>query len=584
MSGVHEAEGRHFQPVKMKTSPRIYIYVWTGTLERARATVGQHFPGRETAFISHEDIRQGGWRRQVKALRELRGEALVSFFDSIEDARQLELIRWTGLIHRCRLTAVADGHGYFRAIRRRDWLWMWPRTAAGLIADAVVFALAWLLLPLLRRTARPIAWRGWDSKHSPEARIAYLYCSPIYRVSAGGAMSHVRGVLSGLAANGIACDIYSGCRLPVEGFPQHVIGLRRQLGIFWESLLLSYNVHFARSVRAQLNASPLAFYQRHGRFIFAGALLARWTGAPLVLEYNGSEVWLDRYWDPGRFSRLLALCEDAALAHASLVVVVSEPLKQELLRRGIPEERILVNPNAVDSDYFYPGGGDPGLRRRLGVAPDEILVTFVGTFGPWHGVEVLGQAIRQLLAQSPLRVGDPQFRFLLVGEGSLSTKLRALLERAVSAGHVIFAGMVPHEYIRDYLDASDILVSPHVPMPDGSDFFGSPTKLFEYMAMGKGIVASRLNQIGEVLRDRETALLVEPGNADELAETILALARNPELRRRLGQGARQAAVTRHSWKQNAARVLQQRPIAGAVTPEENYIAAEHYIPDWKQKV
>ena len=292
---------------------------------------------------------------------------------------------------------------------------------------------------------------------------------------------------------------------------------------------------------------------------------------------------MHRYWDPGRFSALLSVCEDVALAHASLIVVVSEPLRQELLRRGIPDARILVNPNAVDPDYFRPGAGDPDLRRRLGVAPEEILVTFVGTFGPWHGVEVLGEAIQHLLTQPAPLAEVPGLRFLLVGEGALSARLRAALEGEVSAGQVIFAGLVPHERIRDYLDASDILVSPHVPMPDGSDFFGSPTKLFEYMAMGKGIVASRLNQIGEVLRDRETALLVKPGDPNDLAAAVMELARNPELRRRLGEGARQAAVARHSWKQNAARLLEKRPVANTISRDEDSALAQRYAPDRRGK-
>ena len=94
-------------------------------------------------------------------------------------------------------------------------------------------------------------------------------------------------------------------------------------------------------------------------------------------------------------------------------------------------------------------------------------------------------------------------------------------------------------------------------MTDGSEFFGSPTKLFEYMAMGKAIVASRLGQIGEVLDDEETALLIEPGDARQLADAILRLRDSPELRRRLGAAARRAAVEKHTWKQNAQRVIDE---------------------------
>jgi len=94
-----------------------------------------------------------------------------------------------------------------------------------------------------------------------------------------------------------------------------------------------------------------------------------------------------------------------------------------------------------------------------------------------------------------------------------------------------------------------------VPSTDGSEFFGSPTKLFEYLAMGKGIVASRLGQVGEVIIDGENGLLVEPGDADGLARAIERLAGDGELRARLGAAARETAIERYTWRHNAARVF-----------------------------
>jgi glycosyltransferase involved in cell wall biosynthesis len=137
--------------------------------------------------------------------------------------------------------------------------------------------------------------------------------------------------------------------------------------------------------------------------------------------------------------------------------------------------------------------------------------------------------------------------------------LREEFQRIVGAAgrehQVIFAGHVEHERVPALLDACDILLSPHVPLEDGSEFFGSPTKLFEYMAMGKGIIASRLGQIGEVLVDEETALLVEPGNERELAKAIMRLSSSRELREGLGAAAREEAIAKHTWKHNAQRVL-----------------------------
>ncbi len=136
------------------------------------------------------------------------------------------------------------------------------------------------------------------------------------------------------------------------------------------------------------------------------------------------------------------------------------------------------------------------------------------------------QAIVRLLSSPcPCRL-----RFVLMGNGLLHGEMRSALAAYEKTGEVIFTGSLPSDKVAEYLDASDILVSPHIPMPDGSRFFGSPTKLFEYMAMGKGIVASRLEQLAEVLEHDRTAWLVTPGDVEELAEAILRLALDPAKR------------------------------------------------------
>jgi len=221
-----------------------------------------------------------------------------------------------------------------------------------------------------------------------------------------------------------------------------------------------------------------------------------------------------------------------------------------LLRAGIADEKIIVNPNGVDTEGFQPGVGGDDARREFGIAGHETVAGFVGTFGPWHGVLTLARAI----ACMP---DDPKVRFLLIGAGRFRDEVEQIIRDAGKERQVIFAGHVDHRRVPALLDACDILLSPHVPLEDGSDFFGSPTKLFEYMAMGKGIVASRLGQIGDVLVDEETALLVEPGNVSELTNAILRLASSGELRASLGAAARAAAVERHTWKQNAQRVIGQ---------------------------
>ena len=120
----------------------------------------------------------------------------------------------------------------------------------------------------------------------------------------------------------------------------------------------------------------------------------------------------------------------------------------------------------------------------------------------------------------------------------------------------VLAGIVPQAEGPRYLAACDILASPHVPNPDGTPFFGSPTKLFEYMAMGKGIVASDLDQVGEILEHGRAAQMTVPGSVDSLVEGLRLLIDDPARREALGAEARRVAVERHSWREHTRRIIQ----------------------------
>ncbi|MCU1308468.1 MAG: hypothetical protein JWN45_3163, partial [Acidobacteriaceae bacterium] len=338
---------------------------------------------------------------------------------------------------------------------------------------------------------------------------------------------------------------------------QTVVSASKMPHLLWEIQALAYNLRlafqiFLKSRKRQFNC----IYQRHGRYVFSGALIAWLLRRPLILEYNGSEVWIAAHWDYSRLNLMLRWCEQSSLRTAHLIVVVSEPLKLELLDRGIEEQRILVIPNAVDPDYFKPDCGGRERRRLLGIRDDEILCAFVGTFGYWHGVGVLADAINQLQAYGSAH----SFKFLLLGTGVLWQETYDKLQNNVQAGHVIMPGRVPHTTVREYLDAADILLSPHVPTPDGRPFIGSPTKIFEYMAMEKAIIASRLDQIGHVLTHGKSAVLTTPGSSEEIVAAILELAGNSEARRSLGRAARQSVLIHHTWQNNARRVLEHLPM------------------------
>jgi glycosyltransferase involved in cell wall biosynthesis len=559
--------------------PRIYILILSGSFEKADSIARDRYPGCETAMISKRELREGGWRKQIRELRKLEGEAVLVFVDSIETAQEPLLLKLTMLFHGCRETVIADSRGHWQVIRRWHFWKLFPEILLSAVADACVFLAGWIALKLLQgRVKRPL--KVSDKPSSLDA--AFLYPFPMDRAEAGGAMSHVRGFLSGLAHRSAHSEVFSGRALPATCFPTHEYPNRRRLYVFRESSALSYNRYFSRVVEQDLaGRRPSFIYQRHGRYVVAGALLSRRLRRPLVLEYNGSEVWIAQHWDPTRFLPWLKLCEEISLTAANLIVVVSDVLKEQLIDKGIPGERVLVNPNAVDPARFRPNCGGEEIRKQFGCQPDHVVIGFIGSFSYWHGIGVLQEAIQALLREQECEQTLPELRFLLIGDGPLSEEMRGVLEPYQKRGWVVFAGQVSHDRAPAYLDSADILVSPHVPMPDGKPFFGSPTKLFEYMATGKAIIASDLDQLARVLTHEQTAWLVEPGNAAELGRAIRLLAGNPQMRRQLGQKAREAALTEHTWEQNANRLLSYFDTGGPASRTALNVSQHPDVKTWQ---
>lgn len=145
--------------------------------------------------------------------------------------------------------------------------------------------------------------------------------------------------------------------------------------------------------------------------------------------------------------------------------------------------------------------------------------------------------------------------FLFIGDGQTLPEIKNFVQKNKLNNYVTFTGLLEQNESVFYLAACDILASPHVPNPDGSPFFGSPTKLFEYMAMGKAIVASKLDQINTILEDHTNALLLSPGNSEELADSIVQLAENKDLRDQLGASARQTILDHYTWEKHVSKII-----------------------------
>jgi glycosyltransferase involved in cell wall biosynthesis len=388
-------------------------------------------------------------------------------------------------------------------------------------------------------------------------RPFYLRTDIAFGLKSGGSIGHIAGVLNNLEYFGGKPIFISTDTIPTvdPSIQPQIPSLSHSFWSMPEFVSLAANPIIETFARQHFNPTITSFiYQRYSLNNYTGVKLALDSGLPFVLEYNGSEVWIRRNWGSGSIKEE-SLSRDIEILNfqaADLIVVVSDPLKEELLTLGIPAEKILVNPNGVDPDAYSPSLDGSVIRQRYGLE-DKVVVGFIGTFGAWHGAEVLAEAYGKLLTEYP-EYRD-QVRLLLIGDGLKMPEVKANLNKYGVMDYAVLTGIVPQKEGAIHLAACDLLIASHVPTPDGSKFFGSPTKLFEYMAMGKGIVASNLDQIGEILEHGRTAWMVTPGDADDLMRGIKHLVDHPKLRAELGKNARQEAVENYTWYEHTRKII-----------------------------
>lgn len=532
---------------------KVVLLALSGDSARCQAKLAELYPQASVEAISRGEFETGSVTKRLALLRARRPDVFAIATERLAWQRGQNLFMLFGALAGAREVIMIDSHDGWVRLTRGDLIAGAPFRLGGDAFNAAIdLAQSRRELRRLEQTVKTFAARlNGRRSDSDSLRVVYLRTTPGPGTQAGGAASHIKGVVEALRGSGVELDIISndliaGLDPSDERFtvipPETVGGTRAQFD-------MHNNLVFTRAALPLIQyAAPDFIYQRYARFSWAGVAASVRTGRPLFLEYNGSEVWVGKHWDRVGSLSLLERYERLNLRAAARIFVVSEVERRNLEARGVAPEKIVLNPNAVDVEIFRPGVGGAAMRRDLGIKETDLLAGFVGTFGPWHGVVQFAEAIK--LIPEGVRL-----RFLFVGSGSLRDRVERILTTEIETGRVIFTGAVAHERVPALLDACDILVAPHVPLADGSDFFGSPTKVFEYMAMGKAIVASRLGQIGEVLSDEETALLVEPGNVEQLTAALMRIAETPELRARIGRNAREAAVKEHTWGHNARRVL-----------------------------
>jgi glycosyltransferase involved in cell wall biosynthesis len=308
------------------------------------------------------------------------------------------------------------------------------------------------------------------------------------------------------------------------------------------------SLHFADACRNHLKECNV-LYERHGYMGFGGVIAARMLRIPLILELNGNIVreidqrGLNLSPVQRRLGRWITVQTFLA---ADRIVVVSNALKEVLERElHIPGEKISVVQNGVNIELFEMNQDTQDTRARYGINGSHI-VSFVGSFEPWHGVDLLVSAFREVVHRIP------DSKLLLVGDGQQKDMTIRETKRLGLEDRVMFLGRLPQDQVASILGISHVVVAPY-PF-EYSDIVGSPLKLVEYMASGKGIIASTA-PIHEIIENGVTGLRVPPADAIALAEGIIRLLENDSLRRMLGKNAADRAK-QYSWDGVAKKLIQ----------------------------
>ncbi len=427
------------------------------------------------------------------------------------------------------------------------------RSAAGALGAPVGIAEAGIeLIP-----RRPRSARGPSQKTQPA--VLAIWPGPA-EVTVGGSVTHMSGILSGYREHGLSVGVVALATLPpqiaaVVDEVEIVRPLRERHRTTAQIAALTAN-HRLRDAAGRLaqRLPPTFVHQRHSGFLHAGVDVGRSLGVPVVLEWNSSERWTRKHWTRARiggrlFDPFLPAHERRVLRHADVVAAVSPFAREMAIEAGASPGRVIVVPNGVD-----PAQVAAARSLRVDRSTPHPTIGWVGSFGPWHGADLLVHALLHLPAD---------VRLLMIGDGSGRAACEDLARKLGVHERVEWPGTLAHEHVLQRLVRCAVLASPQRDTGD-RPFFGSPTKLFEFLALGRPVVATRVGAVPQFIDNGRTGLLVDPDDPRALAEGLDRILNDAALGDRLASAAHKDAADHHTWRQRATLILRRLgdPCAG----------------------
>lgn len=365
--------------------------------------------------------------------------------------------------------------------------------------------------------------------------------------SKDGQAVHIEELIRALRARG--CEVIvvepRSARGTAFGAESNTLALARRCipRALYELLELGYSiVAYQRLRKAYLTHRPDILYERHNLFLTAGAWLHRRYGVPYLLEINGP-LYAERKAHGGlSLERLARWSERHAWQAADYALPVTGVLAGLVEQEGVARERLRVIPNGIDPHAFATAPDTETAKAKLGLQGKSVL-GFTGFVREWHALD----RVIEFLARYP----DPACMLFVVGDGPVRADLETLAARHGLRDRVRFTGVVPRDAIPAHVASFDVALQP------AATSYASPLKLFEYMVLGRAIIAPAQPNLLEVLTDGENALLFDPAVPDALEVALARVLSDPALRSRLGEGARRTIEARqYTWDGNAQRVIE----------------------------
>ncbi len=286
-----------------------------------------------------------------------------------------------------------------------------------------------------------------------------------------------------------------------------------------------------------------------------GAYLKRRHKVPFVFQYSFPLIEEDpkrQGLSSGKLSPLWGKLNSFLLSYilrkADLILPISKWMQRDLVSKGIPQERMMPLPLAVNPELFSPAADGQEVSQRYNLGNQKVII-YLGVMTKRRQLEILLYSLAQL------KQNKRNVKLLMVGEGNDRSNLEVLARSLGMEEDVIFTGQVPYFEVPQFIAAADIAVSLVPPL----DIYkvSSPSKLFEYMGMAKPVVANEeIPEHKEVLEESGGGVLV-PFTPEAFAHAIVELLDNPERAAEMGRKGREWVVENRTYEILARKVEQR---------------------------